>query len=130
MAPRLDDPDIADGAFVLRALHDKWVVMKEGQERPRSDSFTDSTYENSFFIEGEISADELRQLTGFTRIVRVPVRLLRAVGYLVERRPDEAPDGCTRPESHVVAGPPETMTRKQYERASRSIATSPEIELV
>jgi hypothetical protein len=130
MAPRLDEPGITDEAYVLRALLDKWVTTTDGRERPRSDSLTDSNHENSLFVEGEISVDELRQLTGLTRVARVPVRLLRAAGYLIERRPDEAPDGCTRPESHVVCGPPEAMGKKQYERAARSIVTSLEIEML
>lgn len=130
MAPRLDEPGIADEVYVLRALHDRWVTTNGGRERPSSDSFTDSNHENSVFVEGEISVDELRQLTGLTRVARVPVRLLRAAGYLIERRPDEAPSGCTHPDAHVVCGPPEAMGKKQYERAARRIATSLEIEIL
>ncbi len=130
MPPRHDEPGLADDAFVLRVLHDGWVTTKGGRERPTSNSFKDSNFENSCFLESEISRDELRLLLGDRRITRVPVRVIREAGFWLERRADEAPDGCTRPESHLVCGPPQKIDWGRYEKAARSIVTSPEVQLI
>jgi len=128
MPPRHDDPGLADDAYVLRALHDTWVTTKGGRERPSSNSFLDSNFENSCFLESEISQDEVRLLTGRSKIARVPIRVLRAAGYWLERRADEAPPGCAHPESHLVCGPPKEIDRGPYEKAARSIVKSPDVE--
>lgn len=128
MPPSRDDPGLADDAYVLRALHPKWVTTKGGRERPTSDSFLDSNFENSCFVEAEISKDEVRLLTGQARIARVPIRVLRAAGFWLERRSNEAPPGCTNPDAHLVCGPPQEIERGPYERAARSIAKSPDVE--
>src|ERR1700730_8240921 len=99
MAPRHDDPSIANDVTVLRLLHEKWTTMKGGRERPTTDSLTDSSLENSCFVEGEISFDELAALFPGKKIARIPVRLLRSEGYSLERRPDEAPENCSCPNS-------------------------------
>jgi hypothetical protein len=130
MPPRHDDPGLADDAYVLRVLHERWVTTKGGRERPTSDSFLDSNFENSCFLESEISVDDLRLLLGNGRIARIPIRVIRHAGYWLERRPDEAPLGCTHPESHLVCGPPQEIERGAYERASRSIVRSPEIQML
>lgn len=129
MPPRHDDPSIAEEAHLLRVLHDGWVTSKGGRERPTSNSFLDSTFENSCFVEGEITRQELRQLLGNKRIARIPARVVRQAGFQIERRPDEAPPGCSAPAAHVVCGPPTEIHRGLYERASRAIANAPEIEI-
>lgn len=132
MAPSKDDPSIGPDAVVLRVLHSNWVTTKGGAERPTSDSLRDSNFENSCFIEEEISADELRALDIFSgkRIARIPAKLLRDQGYWLERRPDEAPEGCVNPNAHVICGPPNSPVRKVYEEMARRIVKSLDIRIL
>jgi hypothetical protein len=130
MPPHQDDPGLADDSYVLRALPETWVTTKGGRRRPSSNSFLDSNFENSCFLESEISLDEVRLLTGQAKIARVPIRVLRAAGYWLERRADEAPLGCTHPDSHLVCGPPQQIDRGRYEKAARSIVKSPDVEML
>lgn len=130
MPPAADDPNIAPATYVLRVLHGKWVTTKGGRERPTSDSLLDSNFENSCFLEEEISLDELKRLFDGKKIARIPVRLLRAEGYWLERRPQEAPKGCTSPASHLVCGPPDDPIRGVYEAKARRIVKSPEVEIL
>jgi hypothetical protein len=130
MPPANDDPKIGADERVLRVLHSTWVTTKDGRERPTSDSLKDSNYENSCFLEGEVSLDELRTLFGGRKIARIPVRLLRAEGYWLERRPEEAPENCTNPASHLVCGPPDAPKRGIYEAKARRIVKSEEIEIL
>ena len=130
MSPIRDDPALGSGSYVLRVLHERGITTKGGRERPQSDSIKDSNFENSCFVEGEIPIEELRLLFGGRRIARIPVQLLRNEGYLLERRPLEAPEGCSRPESHIVCGPPETTSRGEYEAKARRIVRSEEIQII
>jgi hypothetical protein len=127
MPPAYDDAGIETNSTVLRVLHEKWVTTKGGRERPTSDSLLDSNYENSCFLEGEITLGELQLLFGGKRIARIPVSLLRAEGYWLERRPDEAPEGCSNPAAHLVCGPPDSPVRGVYEARARRIVRSTEI---
>jgi hypothetical protein len=92
----------------------------------------DSNYENSCFIEGEISLEELKALPMFDgrKIARIPVRLLRAEGFWLERRPEEAPQNCSNPIAHLVCGPPDAPMRGIYEAKARRIVKSVEIEII
>lgn len=130
MPPAADDPNIGTDTFVLRVLHSKWVTSKGGRERPTTDSLLDSNFENSCFVEKEISLEELRLLFDGKRVARIPVRLLRAEGFWLERRPDEAPEGCTCPAAHLVCGPPNSPIRGEYESKARRIVKSPEVEIL
>lgn len=130
MPPVIDDPTIGTEGAVLRVLHGKWITTKGGRERPTSDSLLDSNFENSCYVEGEISVDELRLIFDGKRIARIPVKLLRDEGFWLERRPEEAPSGCTCPMAHVVCGPPDSFIRGVYEAKARRIVKSPEIELL
>jgi hypothetical protein len=130
MPPAVDDPSITAESVVLRVLHHKWVTSKGGRERPTSDSLLDSNYENSCFLEGEISLDELKRLFSGRKIARIPVGLLRAEGFWLERRPDEAPEGCTNPAAHLVCGPPDTPVRGIYEAKARRIVKALGVEVL
>jgi hypothetical protein len=130
MPPASDDASISGDSVVLRVLHPKWVTTKGGRERPTSDSLLDSNYENSCFLEGEISLAELQVLFIGRKIARIPVSLLRAEGFWLERRPGEAPDGCTRPSSHLVCGPPDAPVRGIYEAKARRIVRALGIEIL
>jgi hypothetical protein len=132
MAPSKDDPSIGPDAVVLRVLHANWVTTKGGAERPTSDSLKDSNFENSCFVEEEISVDELRNIAIISgkRIARIPVKLLREEGYWLERRPDEAPEGCTNPAAHLICGPPDFPPRGQYEAKARRIVRSADVQVL
>jgi hypothetical protein len=130
MSPLTDDPTIGSEGAVLRVLHERWTITRDGRTRPTSDSMLDSNRENSCFLESEISLEELRTLFGGRKIARIPVAVVRANGYSLERRPGEAPEGCSSPASHVVCGPPETDSRKDYERKAKAIVTSSDVSIL
>ncbi len=129
MPPSRDDPGISDESSLLRVLLRKWSVIKNGRERPTSDSLMDSNFENSF-VEGEIAVEELQQLFPTLKIARLRAGLVRREGFAIERRPDEAPPDCSRPDSHVVIGPPTPTERGLYERAARNMGPEGRRDLV
>jgi hypothetical protein len=130
MPPSRDDPEILDGASLLRALHPKWCTSKGGRERPTTDSLQDSNFENSCFIEGEITVAEVQSLFPRLKLARLSARLVRREGFAIERRPNEAPDLCTKPDAHVVVGPKIPIDRGPYERAARQIVKDSSVEIL
>jgi len=130
MPPNADDGEIGNDSYLLRVLHSSWTTLKGGRERPTSDSLLDSNFENSCFVEGEIAMDELRLLFPDKKIARIPVHLIRAHGFIIERRPLEAPNECTVPESHVVIGPQDQIQRGEYERMARTIVKSATVSVI
>src|SRR6266576_2895458 len=111
MPPSRDDPEISDETALLRVLLPKWSVVKAGRERPTSDSLLDSNFENSCFVEGEITIEEVQELFPNLKVARLRTGLVRREGFVVERRPTEAPPRCSNPQSHVVIGPPTPIER-------------------
>lgn len=130
MPPGSDDTTINSDNCVYRVLHDRWVTTKGGRTRPTTDSLTDSNFENSCFVGGEISLEELHRLYPGKKVARIPVSVMRGQGYWLERRPDEAPEGCTVPTSHVVCGPSDSPVRGVYEAKARQIVKSELIIIV
>jgi hypothetical protein len=146
MGPVRDEQDIrADGRLYRVVLSSRYLTSKGGRERPTSDWLKDSNYENSCFVEGEISLDEIYRLFSTEypemRTVVMPVSLIRGEGFWIERRPDEAPDGCSNPRSHVVIGPParrngealENDDRQRwssYEKVGKRIVTSHGVDIL
>lgn len=130
MAPAWDDLEITDDRFLLRVLFGRWLTRKEGRERPTSESLMDSNQENSCFIENEITIGELNRIFPGRQIARIPVGLVRQFGYAIERRPDEAPEDCANPNSHVVIGPLRELGKNAYERAAKGIVTSEQIAII
>lgn len=128
--PPSNDDQITDGTLVLRALLPKWSVVKQSRERPTTDSLTDSTFENSCFIAEEITLTEIHVLFPDLKIAVIPVRVLREHGFAIERRPDEAPPGCTVPQSHVVVGPTRAVNRGLYENAARRIVKDTAVRVI
>ena len=63
MPPSRDDLEISDDASLLRVLLAKWITMKSGRQRPTSDSLMDSNFENSCFVEGEITLIEVQDVS-------------------------------------------------------------------
>lgn len=129
MPPSLDDTSVRDDQALLRVLLPKWFTTKGGRPRPTSDSLTDSNFENSCYVEGEMSLEELRTLFPGLRIARIPVALLRQEHFAIERRSDEAPEGCSAPDSHVVVGPIRDFDRGRYERSARAIVRDPSVQV-
>jgi len=121
MPPFRDDPEISDNTSLLRVLLPKWSTIKGGRERPTSDSLLDSNFENSCFIEGEITVGEIQQLFPDLKIARLTAALIRREGFAIERRSNESPPNCSNPNSHVVIGPVIPIERGPYERAARNI---------
>jgi hypothetical protein len=130
MPPSRDDPEIRDETLLLRVLLQKWTCIKNGRERPTSDSMLDSNFENSCFIEGEIAVGEVQSLFPDLKIARIGAMLIRREGFAIERRPDEAPDNCSNRSAHVVVGPIVRLDRGRYERAARTIVRDASVEIV
>ena|ERR1700731_5139749 len=130
MPPRKDDVDVTSKQFLLRVLKPKWTTTKDGKERPTKDSLTDTNYENSCFIEGEISLEEIGRLFPGLKVAKFPVSAMREAGFVVERAPEEAPLGCSNPRSHVHVGPTASIRRLAYEKAAKSIVTSEEVDIL
>jgi hypothetical protein len=128
--PPQDDLRISDETVLIRILLPKWSTIKNGRERPTSDSFLDSNFENSCFIEAEITMNEIHDLFPGMKVARLSCLLVRGVGFGIERRPEEAPEGCSRPEAHVVVGPPAPIDRGAYERAARTIVRDNSVVIV
>jgi hypothetical protein len=121
MPPSRDDLEISDDASLLRVLLAKWITMKGGRQRPTSDSLLDTNFENSCFVEGEITIIEIQSLFPGLSIARLRAGLIRREGFAIERRPEEAPLRCSNPAAHVVIGPVVPLDRGSYERVARTI---------
>jgi hypothetical protein len=76
---------------------------------------------------------ELHRIFPGLEIARIPASVIRAVGvgFAIERRPTQCPDGfqCDQA-SHVVAGPSTEMTRKEIERRAGFIAKHVEVTII
>jgi hypothetical protein len=130
MPPLLDDERIAGDAFLLRALLPKWSIVKAGRERPTSDSLLDSNFENSCFVEGELSVAQVQLMFPGLKLARLPVSVVRREGFALERRPEEAPPGCPAPEAHLVIGPLRELERGDYEGRARRIVKDPSVQVI
>ncbi len=124
MPPHTDALDIRGEQYLLRVLRPKWTIFISGRERPTKESLTDTNYENSCFVEGEISREEIAGLFPGLRLARLPVHVVREAGFILERRPEEAPEGCSVPSSHVVTGPSTEIRRLEYEKQAKRIVTN------
>jgi|SRR6266581_1020555 len=130
--PLVDDVTIAVEAVLFRVLVDpNWITTKGGTRRPSSVAFYEATAEVSYFVEVPRILTELARLFPGMEVARVPAVVVRGVGFVIERRPGECPDGfqCD-PTCHVVAGPPAPMTRNEFQRKARIIAKDPNITIV
>jgi hypothetical protein len=130
--PLLDDGTILADAVLLRVLpHPGWITNKGGIRRPSSIAFYEAYGEVSYFLDGPGVVAELRRIFKDAEIARVPVQVIRAIGFAIERRPDECPIGfrCDR-SNHVVAGPAQQMDRNVYEKLARSIAKQPAVTII
>jgi hypothetical protein len=130
--PLVDDGTIPADAVLLRILVDpKWITKKDGPRRPGSVAFYEATGEVSYFVEVPGMLTELARLFPGMEVARVPAAVVRAVGFVIERRPGECPDNfqCD-PACHVVAGPPVQMTRNEFQGKARTIAKDPNVTIV
>src|ERR1700722_2562466 len=126
--PIQDDPTIPAEAILWRALIERWVLVSPEKSRPTSDSLLDSNGENSCFVSGGCTLEERRRLFPEAhRFVQLPVRVLRENGYGVERRPEECPsDYPGNSTDHVVVGPTDEISLKEYVRRAKRIVKNPD----
>ncbi len=137
MPPHAHDENITDDIYLLRALQRDWIVTEQDRERPTSEALTDSSYENSCFMENEISIEDIHrflaeQSAAFREEIafaRIPVAVVRASGFAIERRPEEA-QGSSNPNAHVVVGPIVPPGRKQYSKIARGIVKDLSITII
>lgn len=129
----VDDQTIPPDAALLRVLRQDphWTTNKGGRFRPSGLAFFSATQEISYFVDTLEIRAELRRIFPEHRIARVPVSLIRAQGFAIERRPAECPEdfqsdrGC-----HVVAGPAAQVSRKEYERRAGAIAKHLDVSII
>lgn len=131
--PLHDDETIPHDAVLLRALIPTWTTNKGGRYRPASAAFFSVSQEVSYFLDGPGMLPELHRIFPGLEIARIPASVIRGVGvgFAIERRPTQCPDGfqCDRA-SHVVAGPSTEMTRKEIERRAGFIAKHANVTII
>lgn len=130
MPPLRDDDTIGSDDFLVRVLHEKWITTDEGRERPNSLAFTDSSQETSCFIDTPANRIQLKSIFAGLKICRFPASIVRAAGFVIERKPDECPEGFLDRTQHVVIGPPELLTKKQLVKRGQTIARSDGVEII
>ncbi len=130
--PLIDDATIpADSALFRVLAHSGWTTTKGGTRRPSSIAFYEARGEVSYFVDVPGMLAELSRIFPGSEIARVPARVVRAVGFAIERRPTECPEDfrCDRA-CHVVAGPPAELTRLEFQGKARNIAKDPGVTIV
>jgi hypothetical protein len=130
--PLHDDGTIPADAILFRVLaHPGWTTTKGGTRRPSSIAFYEAAGEVSYFVDAPGMLTELSRIFPGSEIAVVPALVVRAVGFAIERRPDECPEDfqCDRT-CHVVAGPPAELTRLEFQAKARRIAKNPNVTIV
>jgi hypothetical protein len=56
--------------------------------------------------------------------------MVRAAGFVMQRKPEDCPPGFVNPDHHVVVGPPRIISKKQLMKRGHSIAVTPGIEIL
>jgi len=133
--PPIDDQTIPADAVLFRVLRKdpNWTTNKGGRLRPTSLAFFSSEQEISYFLDAPGMLAELQRIFPEHKIARVPAAVIRAAGFVIERRPD--PADCPRdfhcdPACHVVAGLSAEVTRIVFQRRARSIANHADIVII
>jgi len=123
-----DDATIPNNNVLLRILLDDWIKKTATGSRPNSLALFDSNFENSCFISNAQSLSELQRLFPGLPVAGIPVDIIRANGFVVERRPTECPEDYAGDRNdHVVVGPPEPCGRKEYQRMCQAIVKNPRV---
>jgi hypothetical protein len=129
--PLTDDPTVAAGSILLRVLRAGWTTTKGGRCRPASLAFFSTGQEISYFVEGPGVVNELWRIFPGHKIARIPAFVIRASGFVIERRPAECPAElqCDHA-SHVVAGPAAEITRNEFQRRAGLIAKHNDVSII
>ena len=132
--PLQDDQTIPDDAILYRVLPiPSWIKTEGERRRPSSIAFYEARGEVSYFMDSPGMLAEVRRIFPGVEIARVPASVLRSaeVGFAIERRPTECPDGFqSDPACHVVAGPNGQITRNEFQRRAGRIAKHADVSLV
>ena len=70
-----------------------------------------------------------RQFPG-DKICRFRASMVRAAGFVMQRKPEDCPPGFVNPDHHVVVGPPRIISKKQLMKRGHSIAVTLGIEIL
>lgn len=129
--PLRNDETISDEAILFRVLiaDPNWKTREsDGRYRPTSLAFYSADQDVSYFVDGPGVVEALNKLFAGLEIASVPASVIRGVGFVIERRPEECPEDfeCDR-SCHVVAGPAEPIPRKDHQRRVRTIAKHPRV---
>jgi hypothetical protein len=129
--PLHDDETIPANAVLLRVMLPGWTTNKGGRYRPSSLAFFSVGQEVSYFLDGPGMLPELHRIFPGLEVARVPVLVIRGVGFAIERRSTECPNDfrCERA-SHVVAGPSAEVTRIEFQKSAGSIAKHPDVTII
>ena len=129
--PLTDDQTVAADSVLLRVLRHGWTTTKDGRCRPASLAFFSTDQEISYFVEGPDVIIELWRIFPGHKIARIPASVIRAQGFVIERRPAECPAElqCDHA-SHVVAGPAAEITRNEFQRRAGSIAKHIQVSII
>jgi hypothetical protein len=129
-----DDLQIPSDAVVWRALIKRWVISTAGRSRPTSDCFDSELHrrETSCFLSSTDMLNHLREVIPEAyAFAGFPVRVLRSNGFGVERRPGECPGSYAgNPGDHVVVGPVQEISKKEYVRRTKNIVRDPEVSVL
>ena len=132
--PLQDDQTIPDDAILYRVLPlPSWIKTEGEKRRPSSIAFYEARGEVSYFVDGPGMIAEVRRMFPGMEIACVPASVLRSaeVGFVIERRPAECPDGFqSDPAYHVVAGPNGELTRNEFQRRAGRIAKHPDVTIL
>jgi len=131
--PLRDDETIPVDAVLLRVLlpDPNWTTNKGGRHRPSSLAFFSVHQEVSYFLDGPGMLPELHRIFPGLEIARIPARVIRGVGFAIERRPAECPEDfrCERA-SHVIAGPSTEATRIEFQKRAGYIAKNLDVTII
>ena len=108
------------------------ITTKGDRTRPSSESLSDSNRENSCFLLGIPTVADLSTLfPEAPAFARIPSQVLRQNGFGIERRPNECPAAYIgNPDDHVVVGPVEDVSKREYIRRAERIVRDPAVEIV
>jgi hypothetical protein len=129
-----DDLQIPRDAVVWRALIKRWVITTAERSRPTSDCFDSelNRRETSCFLSSADMLNHLREIIPEAyAFAGFPTHVLRLNGFGVERRPEECPRSYAgNPGDHVVVGPVQEISKKEYVRWTKAIVRNPEVNVL
>ena len=128
-----DDSGIPIDAVAWRALIRRWVTTTPEGHRQTSDCFDSELHRREtscFLVTDDMLGGVSELIPDAYAFAGFPVQVLRSNGFGVERRPEECPSNYAGNRAdHVVVGPIEDISKKEYVRRTKSIVRNPQVRL-